>query len=186
MAQTAKTKFTSPAGRAQYPWLNEPDNAFGGEPKYKTNLIVEDSQKLMELINKIAEDNFGSKASKASMPYDTDEDTGETVFKVKSKYAPSFFDAQGKNLVGKQVPKIWGGSTIRVGGIIAPWTVSGSSGVSLQLTRVQVIDLVTSESGGEGFDAVEGSFVGDDIMQEAFDAPIPEQVQQTATAADRF
>ena len=50
MAQTAKTKFTSPAGRAQYPWLNEPDNAFGGEPKYKTNLIVEDSQKLMEQV----------------------------------------------------------------------------------------------------------------------------------------
>lgn len=186
MAQTAKTKFTSPAGRAQYPWLNEPDNAFGGEPKYKTNLIVEDSQELKALIDKIAEDNFGNKASKASMPYDTDEDTGETVFKVKSKYAPTFFDAQGQNLVGKQVPNIWGGSTIRVGGIIAPWSVSGKSGISLQLTRVQVIDLVTSTSAGEGFDAVEGSFVGDDIMQEAFDAPISEQVQQKTTAADRF
>jgi hypothetical protein len=118
------------------------------------------------------------------LPYDTDEDSGETVFKVNSKYAPSFFDAQGQNLVGKQVPAIWAGSTIKVKGIIAPWTVSGKSGVSLQLGSVQVIDLVSSTSGGEGFEAVEGSFVGDDIMQEAFDAPIPEP--ETTTSADRF
>ena len=184
MAQSNKIRFTSPAGRAQYPWLNQPDNAFGGEPKYKTNLIVGDSEELSALINKVAEENFGNKASKASLPYDTDEDSGEIVFKVKSKYAPSFFDAQGQNLVGKQVPAIWAGSTIKVKGIIAPWTVSGTSGVSLQLQSVQVIDLVSSTSGGEGFEAVEGSFVGDDIMQEAFDAPIPEA--ETTTSADRF
>ena len=186
MAQATKTKFTSPTGRAQYPWLNEPDNAFGGEPKYKTNLIVDDPTELKTRIDKLAEENFGVKAAKALLPYSTDEETGETVFKAWSKYAPKFFDAQGQNLVGAQVPVVWGGSKIRVGGIISTWSRQGRNGISLQLDRVQIVDLVTAGTSGGGFDAVEGSFVGDDIMQEAFDAPIPEQVQQTTTAADRF
>jgi hypothetical protein len=183
-----KIKFTSPAGRAQYPWLKTPDTAFGGEPKYKTNLIVENNCALVAQIEKLASDEFGAKAAKASLPIETDEETGETVLKIKSKYAPAFFDASGANLTGKQIPDIWGGSTIRVGGVITPWTVLGKNGISLQLTRVQVIDLVTKGSGGsvsgDGFDAVEGSFIAEEPLQEDFDHE--EEAAPEMETADRF
>ena len=72
---------------------------------------------------------------------------------------------------------------LKVGGFIAPYEVCGSKGVTLQLTRVQVIEPVSSgEQGGDGFDAVEGGFVGQDILQEAFDAEDAPQTQ----SADRF
>ena len=188
-----KVKFTSPQGRAQYPWLNEPDTAFGGEPKYKTNLIVQDAAGLVSQLEKIAEEQFGSEWSKARMPFKTDDETGETVFITKSKYVPHFFDSKGQNLVGTQVPKLWGGSVLKVGGYIAPYTVSGSPGITLQLTRVQVIDPVSSSGGGsngEGFEAVsEGGFVGEDVItQETFDATEEEDLEtaQVAASADRF
>jgi hypothetical protein len=190
-----KVKFTTQQGRAQYPWLNEPDVAFGNEPKYKTNLIVQDASGLVSQIEKIAEEQFGSDWSKARLPFKTDEDTGETVFITKSKYVPHFFDSSGQNLVGAQVPTLWGGSVLKVGGYIAPYTVSGQSGISLQLTRVQVIDPVSSSNGdggsnGEGFEAVsEGGFIGEDVItQETFDATEEEdpETAQVAASADRF
>jgi|TARA_B110000908_G_scaffold13389_1_gene15453 hypothetical protein len=183
MSQNNRVKFTSNKGRAQYPWLNQPDTAFGGEPKYKTNLIVDDASALVDTINQIAESEFGKNWKSARLPYKTDEDTGETVFVTKSKYVPVFFDATGANLVGEQVPKIWGGSVLRVGGFATPYSVSGSNGVSLQLTRVQIIEPVSSgEQSGDGFDAVEGGFVGQEILQEAFDAEDATETQ----SADRF
>lgn len=184
MAQ-AKIKFTTKEGRAQYPWLNEPDTAFGGEPKYKTNLIVEDAAELIAQIEDLASEEFGPKWKKARMPFKTDEDTGETVFNAKSKYAPHFFDSKGQNLVGKQVPNLWAGSVLRIGGYIAPYTVSGANGIQLQLTRVQVINPVTSgNQSGDGFDAIEGGYVGEDILQETFDAKEPKE--EMAASADRF
>ena len=80
MAQT-KVKFTTPVGRAQYPWLNTPDSAFGGEPKYKTNLIVENADDLMQLLEEMGRDEFGKK--KFRLPIDTDEDTGEDADSVE-------------------------------------------------------------------------------------------------------
>ena len=184
MAKNNRVKFTSSKGRAQYPWLNEPDTAFGNEPKYKTNLIADDASALVKMIEDVAEKEFGKDWKKARMPYKSDEDTGETVFITKSKYVPNFFDASGQNLVGSQVPKIWGGSVIKVGGFIAAYSVSGSKGVTLQLTKVQVIDPVSSgESSGDGFDSVEGGFVAEDILQEAFDES---ETTEEAQSADRF
>lgn len=184
MAQTNRVKFTSGKGRAQYPWLNQPDTAFGNEPKYKTNLIADDASALVKMIEKVAETEFGGDWKKARMPFKSDEDTGETVFITKSKYVPNFFDSTGQNLVGEQVPKIWGGSVIKVGGFIAPYSVSGSKGITLQLTKVQVIDPVSNgETNGDGFDSVEGGFVADDILQDTFDAP---ETTEEAQSADRF
>jgi hypothetical protein len=186
MAQSNRVKFISSTGRAQYVWLNQPDVAFGGEPKYKTNLIVDNSRELEQLCKEIAEKEFGAKASRSRMPFDIDEDTGETVIKIKSKYAPAFFDATGQPLVGKQVPKLYAGSIIRVGGYAAPYSVSGSTGISLQLTKVQVIEPAQSNSeGGDGFDAVEGGYVAPEMTQDDFDNE--EQVLAEATeSADRF
>lgn len=188
MAQFNRVKFISSAGRAQYPWLNKPDTAFGGEPKYKTNVIVEDGSELQKLCQELAESEFGPKASRSRMPFDLDEDTGEVVIKVKSKYAPTFFDASGQPLVGKQVPNIWAGSIIRVGGYAAPYSVSGSTGIMLQLTKVQIIEPAKGSGGdsADGFDAVEGGFVAQEEMtQDDFDNE--EQVLAAETeSADRF
>lgn len=185
MAQS-RVKFISSPGRAQYPWLNQPDTAFGGEPKYKTNVIVDDGQELQKLCQEIAEREFGSKANRARMPFDLDEDTGEVVVKVKSKYAPQFFDATGQPLVGKQVPNIWAGSIIRVGGFAAPYSVSGSAGVMLQLTKVQIIEPAKGSGGdADGFDAVDGGYVAPEMTQDDFENE--EQVLAEATeSADRF
>jgi hypothetical protein len=116
------------------------------------------------------------------MPFKMDDETGETVFVTKSKYSPFFYDSSGQDLVGGQIPKLWAGSVIKIGGYIVPYNVNGSKGVSLQLTKVQVINPVSSgENKGEGFEAVEGGYVADDIMQEAFDEDLPQ-----AATADRF
>mgnify|MGYP000853050049 CR=1 FL=1 len=182
MGNITRVKFNSSQGRAQYPWLNEPDTAFGGEPKYKTNLIADDASALKAKIEEVAEAEFGKDWGKARMPFKMDDETGETVFVTKSKYSPFFYDSSGQDLVGGQIPKLWAGSVIKIGGYIVPYNVNGSKGVSLQLTKVQVINPVSSgENKGEGFEAVEGGYVADDIMQEAFDEDLPQ-----AATADRF
>ena len=185
--QLKKVKFTSKQGRAQYPWLNEPDTAFNKEPRYKTNLIVQDASSMVAEIEKVAEAEFGKDWHKATMPFGTDEETGETVFKIKSQYAPYFFDSKGAPLVGKQIPTLWSGSVIRVGGYIAPYIISGKKGVTLHLTKVQVIEPVSgsSGSGDDAFDAVDGGFVADELLQDAFDGA-QAKTQQEATEAARF
>lgn len=73
---------------------------------------------------------------------------------------------------------------IRVGGFISPYSVSGSVGVSLQLTRVQVIEPVSSGGDGDGFEAVEGGFIAAEVTEEQLNE---EQVLATETeSADRF
>ena len=182
MAQVKRVPFNSGSGRAQYPWLNEPDTAFGNDPRYKTNLIADDASALIAKIEALAEEEFGKDWKKVRMPFVRDEDTGEVILKTKSKYAPLFYDSAGSDLVGQQVPKLWGGSVIKIGGYMVPYTVSGSKGISLQLTKVQVINPVSSgEKKDGGFEAVEGGYVADDIMQEAFDND-----EEETTTPDRF
>jgi hypothetical protein len=181
----SKVAFTSSVGRAHYPWLNKPDTAFGNEPKYKTGLILEEKDPLLAQLKEVAAEEFGPRAAaKAHMPFKTDEETGETVLTVKSKYAPNFFDSTGQNLVGKQVPPLRSGSELRVGGFIAPYSVNGKNGISLQLTRVQVVNPVSGDGSADGFDAVEGGFVGEELTQEAFDEQ--EAVVSEEATADRF
>lgn len=193
MTPNTKVKFTTNSGRAQYPWLNKPDTAFGNAPKYKTNLIM-DWNEASDLVGKIQElvaDTFGKDADKARLPYKTDDETGETVITVKSNYAPYFFDSQGQPLVDEQIPDIWAGSLIRLGGFIKPYQVSGTKGITLQLTKVQVIEPVSGKgSDGSSFGAVEGGFVAQKILQkEALDNASEEAAEEAmaeATAADRF
>ena len=185
MAKANRVKFNSEKGRAQYPWLNKPDTAFNQDPVYKTNLIVEGGEALKQACLDLAEAEFGAKASKARMPFDHDEETGETIFKAKSKYAPWFFDSAGSPLVDKQIPQLWGGSVLIIGGYIAPYSVSGSVGISLQLKKVQVIEPVSSGGDDDGFEAVEGGYIANDsIPEDTFDE---EQVLAEKTeSADRF
>jgi len=97
MAQ-ARMNFSTPQGVAQYPWLNKADTKFDDEGVYKTNLSVDpDSAKaLVAKINEFAQEQLGKKMSKAQLPYMTDPDTGDVIFKTKSKFQPKFKDSAGQ------------------------------------------------------------------------------------------
>ena len=185
MAQK-RVKFVTTTGRCQYPYLTKPDTQFDAEGVYKVNLIVDDCQVLLDTCKQLAEEEFGKK-DKYRLPITKDEDSGEHLIKVKSKYAPKFFDSNGQIMVGKQVPDLWAGSIVRIGGTINVYTVSGQKGVSLQLNKVQVIEPVDASTSqdSEGFDSVEGGFVVSEVTEDedTFDA---KEEAETKEAADRF
>lgn len=161
-----KESFSTVAGTARYPWLKEPDTAFGQE-SYKCMIILDpkDAKPLVDKINKVAEDSFGAKADKAMMPIETDDETGEIILKTKSSYQPKFWDSQGNPIIPANLPEIWGGSQLKLGGWIAPWNKNGKMGVTLQLMKVMVVEARGpsgdggSQQGDSGFDTVEGGFV---------------------------
>ena len=130
-----KQTFSTPVGTARYPWLAEPDTAFGQE-KYKSELILspEDAKPLIDLINKTVTD-LSADPSKLSLPYSTDEDTGDIIFKTKTSYKPKFFDSAGHPIIESKIPQIWGGSKLKLGGNIAPWSMNGKGGITLQLLK---------------------------------------------------
>lgn len=179
-----RVKFTSPVGTAVYPHLNKPDTQFNPDGVYKTELSMENCEALVDACHNLAVEEFGAKAN-FRMPFKQCEETGQTILKVKSKYAPKIFDSSGQIMVGDQIPNLWGGSTLKVGGFITTYAVSGSKGVSLQLSKVQVINPVSGNGDSDGFDAVDGGFVAEEITQEAFDDDTQEETVQEAKA-DRF
>tara|TARA_E500000178_G_scaffold240941_1_gene237394 strand:- start:3576 stop:4103 length:528 start_codon:yes stop_codon:yes gene_type:complete len=160
MAQ-ARMNFSTPLGTAQYPWLNKADTKFDEEGVFKTNLIVphEDAKDLVGRINEFAKEQLGNKLSKAMMPYESDPDTGDVIFKTKSKFAPKFKDSAGQLIVGDSVPQLWGGSVIRVAGTLTAYDKGVNVGVKLNLGAVQVIQPAETTNGGDDFGAVEGGFV---------------------------
>jgi hypothetical protein len=157
----AKIKYTTARGLASYPWLNKPDTQFSDDGVYSCQLRVakEAAMPLCDFLTQTASDEFGAKV-KAKMPFTIDAETNEVIFKTKSKFPPKFFDATGEPIAEGTLPRIWGGSELCLGGIATPYTVSGSKGISLQLTRVQVINPVSGNQGDNagGFDAVEGGY----------------------------
>ena len=123
--------------------------------------FADDAKPLLDEMRSIANEAFGKNASAAHMPYKTDDETGEIVFKTKSKYQPRFVDASGKNVDATSMPPVFGGSTARIAGNITPYDRNGNRGISLQLNAVQVIELAKSQTGAN-FGAVEGGFVAND------------------------
>lgn len=185
MAQ--RIKFTTPSGTAVYPHLNTPDTQFNPEGVYKTSLSMENCDELISACERLGREEFGDKA-KFKTPFNRDEDTGQTVVKVKSKYAPMFFDSKGEIMAGDQVPQLWGGSTLKLGGTISAYSVSGSKGISLQLKKVQVITPISGSNDGDdsGFDAVDGGYIAKEILKEEFtvdeqDADEETMVQESAS-----
>lgn len=151
-------KFISSVGRAKYPHLNKPDTAFNADnPKYKTEIVMskDDAKDLVTKIKEAAAEEFGGKKN-IRMPYTVDEETGEVSFKMQSKYEPKFYDTQGQVIAPSSLPNIGGGSQLKGGGILNLYTVSGSSGVSLMLDKIQVVEVSTFGGDDEGFDAIEG------------------------------
>ena len=163
MSQKAKkTTFSTPQGIAQYPWLNRPDVQFDAAGQFKVNLRVskDEAKPLMEEVRKAANDAFGDKAKSATMPYVQDEETGDVIFKTKSRYQPKAVDSTGKVIPTGSLPEIFGGSEMKLAGTLYPYTAGGRHGISMQLGAVQLIKLSeSSNTAGIQFAAVEGGFV---------------------------
>lgn len=169
MAQQKRVTFSTPKGVAMYPWLNKPDCQFDSNGQFKVNLRMAkaDAKPLMDTIKQVAKDAFGDKAAKARMPYKTDEETGDIIFVTKSKFAPKFADTTGAMISANNVPQIYGGSVLKASGNLYPYTAGGSTGVSLQLAGVQIVELSEGNNGGLNFEAEEGNFVAAEQTQDA-------------------
>lgn len=160
MAQK-KLTFTTPKGTAVYPWLNKADYQFDSNGQFKVSLRVanDDAKPLVEIAKKAAQEAFGDKAKNARLPFKKDEDTGDTLIIAKSKFKPKFMDTTGALINERDVPQIFGGSTLKLAGTIYCYSAGGNNGVSLQLGGVQIIDLSEGSNGGISFDAEDGGFV---------------------------
>lgn len=157
-----KTPFKSAKGTAMYPWLNNPDTQFDAAGQYKVNLRMskEEAQPLIDAVKEAANEAFGPKANSAKLPFKTDEETGDTIVVTKSKFQPKFVDSTGQAIKTNNLPEIYGGSTLKVGGQMFPYNAGGSIGVSLQLGAVQLIELSESSNGANiSFEAEDGGFV---------------------------
>ena len=143
-----------------YAYLTRPDTQFDPAGIYKTDfrMTAEEAKPLIDTMKQVAKEAFGNDAAKVALPYKTDSETGELIFKTKSKYQPRFVDASGKNVDPMSMPAVYGGSEARLAGNAVSYEKSGNKGISLQLAAVQVITLADRQ-GGADFGAVEGGFV---------------------------
>ena len=164
MSTPAKAKFVTPAGSAQYPWLQpgRPDTAFDSEGKYKLELrIAPDKAKpLVDQLEGMKKEVFAPKDyAKVHLPFKIDDETGEFMFKIQSKFEPKFYDAKGNPIPSSKVPAMYSGSTLRISGMADTYTGS-KNGVSLRLNAVQIINPVSggSDRGPGDFDEVEGGY----------------------------
>jgi hypothetical protein len=192
--QNAK-KYTSPFGKALYPYLSKADVKFKAEGEFKVDLEVEGEQaeELKTFINNLAEQSVkqaqektGKKNIKqtSSLPYKETED-GKVIFKFKMKASgtnsktgdtfkqkPALFDNELKPINPEQV-QIWGGSTLRVSYQPALWfTPMLGAGVSLRLKSVQVKNLI--EGGAQSNSASDFEKVAGDASTKN----IPDEVQE--------
>lgn len=154
-------KITTPQGIAKYPWLIKADTKFDADGIFKTDLVLtaDEAKSIATSIKKHFEKHFPN--TKGKMPYskeldDQNKETGNYVFKFKTKNKPALFDATGKPM---QDVNVFGGSQIKVSATAAAYSAGGNKGITLYLNAVQVIELVTGDSGSSesfGFTAEEG------------------------------
>jgi hypothetical protein len=91
-------------------------------------------------------DEYGNaKLAKANMPFspevdDQGNETGNIVFKFKSKRQPKLYDAKGK-VITKNL-QVASGTVAKVATAINPYATGINVGVSLYLNDVQIIELV--------------------------------------------
>lgn len=183
MAQQKRDYYQTPLGRGRYVWLSKPDEKYNTDGIYKTELICS-SDDAADLLTQLSE--IKSKVQWSTddikMPYGTDDETGDVIFQLSSKYQPKFFDSQGQMIEPEKLPSLFAGTRMRIAGTVTHYDVGGNvgSGMKLNIGRVQVIEAVSGSSGG--FDAVEGGYVAEE--EETFDAQPKETEQPQAANAE--
>jgi hypothetical protein len=169
--KTKLTRYVTPKGTAQYPYLTKPDTKFNPDGEYKISLELDaaDAQEITSFLDgqhaqslaKAKEENTGKKIKEGDVPYSVDENTGKVTvrFKLKAKVTPkngdpfeqkvALFDAKGAPIGAGAT--VGGGSKVKVAYEVIPYyTAIAGAGISLRLRAVQVIDLVEYSSGGAG------------------------------------
>ena len=173
--------ITSPKGKAVYPQVNEPNYKFDANGMYsiKLHLTEEDFKafegKVKEYVEaqyqaKCAETGKKLKRATSSPCRITDEGDFEIYAKQAAKkdtvkgpmtFSIALFDSQAKPMS----EKIGSGSICKIA--VKPWTWYNPSlgfGYTLQLSAVQVIELVEYSSGGSSMFGVEdGGFVSESL-----------------------
>lgn len=171
-----KNPFASGIGTARYAWIHpdRPDTEFNADGEYKLQLIMDPkaAEKIMAVVDRVVADAFpGEDPSTLSIPIDTEEETGNVILKMKTKFPPKYTDAAGSPIVGKDIPNVWGGSTLQAYGNVKAYEVNKNQrGISLQLNTVQVIALVEGRKPA-GFEAVEGYTASSSHENEEDDMP---------------
>jgi len=156
----SKVKYTTMAGTANYPWLQpgRPDTAFDVEGKYKTELRMSatDAKDLVSVITGLRDEFPKAKHERVRIPFRTDEETGDIIFKVSSKFQPKYYDAKGNPVPINAVPLMYSGSTLKAGGMCESYTNGANDGVALRLGAIQIIDPVSNGDSGGSFEPTEG------------------------------
>lgn len=172
-------QFTSPRGRAMWPYLSKSDvGQTEYAPAYRVTLEVEpevmenhklsNGELLIDALNDLWVEacNQANEAKKTTnnCPWKIDGETGNYLltFKVGAEYTDKksrmikdtvlpIFDAKKQPFVAPDDGEIGMGSTIRVNFSPYVYNASGKYGVSMRLKAVQVIDYVP-KGGDYGFD----------------------------------
>jgi hypothetical protein len=188
MSKVKNTRYTTPAGIAQYPYLTKPDTKFNPDGEYKISVEIPGAaaqdivtfldEQFEASVAKAKKDNPGKKIKEGDVPYSVNDDTGKVTvrFKLKAKVTPkmgdpfeqrpALFDAKGKP-IGTDA-KIGGGSKVKVAYEMVPYyTAIAGAGISLRLKAVQVIDLVEFSGGASS----EAYGFGEEEGYEAEDTP---------------
>jgi hypothetical protein len=178
----------SPVGTARFAWVTKPDTKYNEKGLYHVDLIVgaehaEPERAMIEAEAKeafeafVAESQFKAAEAKKwgiHLPFDDELDgdgkpTGNTIFKYKQNAQIPLADGSVKTFkMGVRDAKnkeittpVFGGDTIRV--LYAPRAVPMNSlkkvGLRLDFCMVQLIK--KANTGGKGFDEVEGGYTQD-------------------------
>ena len=203
MAQKPFRKtLVTPAGIAEYPWLQTPDTRFG-EPTYKVNVRISGEEAVAfmakveevkaEALAHLQEEPKNKKLADLTLPIAEAEDEDGNVIPdtwiVKCK-AKAFFTGQDGKVTenkltivdAKKQPinvSIYGGSTVKVAISVGAAATSIYKGLVFRIAGVQVINLVSGGGAANLFNEEDG-FEAEDEQRAAKSKP---QVA-TAEAAD--
>lgn len=196
-----KITVVSPAGVAVFPALSRPDCKFDDLGMYKADLRIpiEEAKKFMSELSGHFKGHMGkapSKKENTMWKVEEDDDgneTGNVIFKfrVKNKAKkdgtiwdrrPRLFDAKNKPITDGTNP--WGGTIMSVAAEVYGWDAAGKKGVSLQPLAVQITELVSGNSGGNGSNFGFGETEGYTSKEVDDEMPFEETDATEASASD--
>ena len=157
-----KIVLMTPAAKTRYSHLNAPDTKYDRDGVYKTTLVLdkddEETKNFVRQVEEAARAAYGADAAKVDLPLQTDEETGQLLFKAKTKFAPKFVDSEGVLLNPANVPNVYSGSTIRMYVKLEPTAAQGKMYLSSYIQVVQIIEVVEESMGSQDltFPTVEG------------------------------
>jgi hypothetical protein len=193
MANPKGEKFVTPEGRAKYPYLNTADFQFDTDGKFKTRLIVEQNKAkaITAAIDEVLESEFGPKPKwpkNIRIPYAVDEeDPSKIEFRFTSVFKPKFRSWDGQVILEDTEPKLWGGSLIKLKGIIKAYNNGSQKGAGLYMNKVQILEAVGPNSdyndGDDGFEPMD-EYKPDGFDQAAAGGLADESTQSTSQSSD--